>query len=230
MKPQAYEAWYDSPRGQWIGNVEYSLLKSLLQPKPESSLLDIGCGTGHFTRLFAHDTRGLVIGLDPNEEWLSYANARSRNGERYVAGRAEALPFPNQSFDFTVSVTALCFVSGQEQALRELVRVTRRRFVLGLLNRHSLLYLKKGLRGGTGGYEGAHWHTPAEIRALFAAVAVDNLILRTAIVLPRGGAFARAVELCWPQGSLLGGFLAVTGDLTGAQQRLAPHRPHAAGR
>jgi SAM-dependent methyltransferase len=131
MKAQAYEKWYESRRGRWIGVVEYALLKSLLRPDADASLLDIGCGTGHFTRRFARDIRGSVIGLDPNEEWLSYAQSRAESSERYVAGRAEALPFPDRSFDYTVSVTALCFVSDQERAVRELIRVTRRRFALG---------------------------------------------------------------------------------------------------
>jgi SAM-dependent methyltransferase len=214
VTPEAYEAWYDAPRGRWIGGVESNLLESLLRPEQGSSLLDIGCGTGHFTRLFAERVRGPVIGLDPNEEWLKFAKARVAHGERYVAGTAEALPFPDRSFDFTVSVTALCFVSRQEQALRELVRVTRRRFVLALLNRHSLLHLEKGRGDGTGGYQGAHWHTPSEIRTLFASLPVRNIQLRTAVVLPKGDAIGRALEQCWPSRILLGGFLAVGGDPT----------------
>jgi SAM-dependent methyltransferase len=185
----------------------------MLQPDPGSSLLDIGCGTGHFTRLFARDLQGFAIGLDPDAVSLTYANSHAADGERYVAGLAEALPFPDRSFDFTASVTALCFISRQEQALRELVRVTRRRFVLGLLNCHSLLHLQKGRGGGTGGYRGAHWHTPSEIRELFAPLPVNNLRLRTAIVLPQGSAFSKAVEQCWPRRLLLGGFLAVSGEI-----------------
>lgn len=217
MKPEAYEAWYDSPRGQWIGSVECALLESMLKPEPGSSLLDIGCGTGHFTRLFAKDIRGRVIGLDPNEDWLTYAHKHALHGEQYVAGLAESLPFPDRSFDFTASVTAFCFVSREEQALRELVRVTRRRFVLGLLNRYGLLYLQKGRKGGTGGYHGAHWHTPSEIRALFARLPVANLRLQTAIVLPPSAAIGRAVERFWPERILLGSFLAASGEPTGAQ-------------
>ena len=182
MKPDVYEAWYSSPRGQWIASTEYSLLKSLLRPTSGCSLLDIGCGTGHFTRLFARETKGVVIGLDPSEEWLSYAQAHSEYHERYVLGRAEELPFANESFDCAVSVTALCFIDDKVQALRELARVTRRRFVLGLLNRHSLLYLEKGCRGGSGGYKGAHWYTAEEIRDLFAQVPIDSTVLRTAVV------------------------------------------------
>lgn len=219
VKPEAYEAWYDSLRGRWIGALEYSLLRSLLRPAPESSVLDIGCGTGHFTRLFAQQTTGLVVGVDPNEGWLSYANAHSGNKEFYVAGRAEALPFPDQSFDFTVSVTALCFVSDQQHALRELVRVTRRRFVLGLLNRYSLLYLDKGRKGAPVDTR-VIGITPLEVRALLRSAAVDNVVLRSAIVLPWGTKFARAVETNWPQTILLGGFLAVSGDLPGALRGL----------
>lgn len=216
MKPETYDAWYQTPRGQWIGATEYSLLNSLLGPTHGSSLLDIGCGTGHFTRMFARKTNGLVVGLDPNEEWLAYARGHSVDRELYVAGRAEALPFADQSFDCTLSVTALCFIADQLQALREMVRVTRRRFVLGLLNRHSILYLEKGRYGGSGGYEGAHWHTAAEIRALLARLAVENVQLRTAVVAPGGGVIAQAIESMWPRGILLGGFLAVSGDLGGA--------------
>ena len=230
MKAQAYEAWYESRRGRWIGAVEYALLRSLLRPEADASLLDIGCGTGHFTRLFARDIRGPVIGLDPNEEWLSYAQSRAESSERYVTGRAEALPFPDRSFDYTVSVTALCFVSDEERAVRELIRVTRRRFALGLLNRHSLLYFQKGRQGGTGGYKGAHWHTAAEIRSLLARVAVTRLQIRTGVVLPVGGAFARAADRCWPQRVPLGGFLAVMGDLTGVQEAPAPAGPRVPGR
>lgn len=216
MKPQDYEAWYRSPRGQWIGATEYALLKRLLRPGRGASLLDAGCGTGHFTRLFARDVQGAVVGIDPNEEWLSYARAQARYGESYVAARAEALPFPDRAFDFAVSVTALCFISDQQRALRELLRVTRKRFVLGLLNRRSLLYLQKGRGGGTGAYAGAHWHTGTEVRALLQSLPVGKVALRTAIILPQATPFARALESRWPRWARLGGFLAVAGEVAGA--------------
>jgi ubiquinone/menaquinone biosynthesis C-methylase UbiE len=193
-------------------------------PTSEGSLLDIGCGTGHFTRLFARETKGVVIGLDPSEEWVSYARAHSGYHERYVVGKAEELPFADQSFDCAVSVTALCFINDKLQALRELARVTRRRFVLGLLNRYSLLYIEKGRKGGSGGYKGAHWHTAAEIRDLMAQVRIEGTVLRTAVVAPGGSLFGRAVERFWPPCILVGGFLAVTGSLSNAQRAAPPDR------
>ncbi len=216
MKPDDYEAWYRSPRGQWIGATEYALLRRLLHPERGGSLLDVGCGTGHFTRLFAQDVRGAVVGIDPNREWLCYAREQGRHGESYVAARAEALPFPDRAFDFALSVTALCFVSDQKQALRELLRVTRKRFVLGLLHRDSLLYLQKGRGGGAGAYAGAHWHTAREVRELLEGLPVGQVVLRTAIVLPQATPFAQRLESRWPWWMRLGGFLAVAGEVVDA--------------
>ena len=231
MKPEDYDVWYQTPRGRRIGETEYSLLKSLLRPEPGSSLLDIGCGTGHFTRLFARDIQGSVVGIDPNEEWLSYARSHAASGEGYVVARAEALPFPDRAFEFSVSVTALSFVRDQEQALRELIRVTRRRFVLGLLNRRSLLYFQKGRGGGTGGYYGAHWHTASEVRALFESLPVTRVVMRAAILLPRAPApFAKALESLWPRSVLWGGFLAVAGDVFGAAPNITSQSTPASGR
>ena len=214
VNPASYEAWYRTPRGRWIGQAEYALLRSMLRPAPGASLLDIGCGTGYFTRRFASEAGGPVIGLDPDRAWLRYAQQHAAHREQYVAGRAEALPFPDGSFDYTVSVTAFCFVSDPQQALRELARVTRRRFVLGLLNRHSLLYLQKGRRGGSGGYRGARWHTPAEARALLRAIPAANTRVRSAILMPGGHRLARITEAACPRALPLGGFLTVAGDLT----------------
>jgi hypothetical protein len=56
---EACDSWYRTPRGKWIGGTEFRLLRALLRPERCESLLDVGCGTGHFTRRFALD-----LGLD----------------------------------------------------------------------------------------------------------------------------------------------------------------------
>jgi len=221
MKAEDYDAWYETPRGRWIGEAEYSLLWSLLQPELGTSLLDIGCGTGYFTRLFARDTQGFMVGIDPNKDWLAYARTQAAGAETFAAARAEALPFPDHAFDCTISVAALCFIADQAQALREIIRVTRRRFVLGLLNRRSLLYLEKGRAGGTGGYRGAYWHTASEVRTLLQALPVGRLTFRSAIFLPQGTPFARTLELLLPRSVLWGSFLAVAGDVSGGAPDMA---------
>ena len=158
MTPQEYDTWYATPRGRWIGNTEFELLWRELDPEPHESLLDVGCGTGWFTRRFA--ASGLAVtGLDVDPDALAFARLQSVDAISYVEGDARCLPFPERSFDHVTSIAALCFVDRWPQAIAEIVRVSRRRFVLGLLNRHSLLWLDKRKDGGKGAYHGAHWHT-----------------------------------------------------------------------
>jgi SAM-dependent methyltransferase len=216
MTPEQYDAWYETPRGRWIGETECRLLEALLAPAPGESLLDIGCGTGYFTRHFAQRSLS-VTGVDIDPAMIEFARAHAAAGERYTAGDAGALPFPDRSFDLCVSVTALCFVADERRAVAELLRVTRRRFAIGLLNRRSLLCFDKGRGGGRGAYHGAHWHTRGEIAALFEGLPATGLTFRSAILIPWGWRIAAAVDSIAGSRSSWGGFLAVAGEAVPAK-------------
>lgn len=206
--PSTYEAWYDTPRGHWIGATEYALAERELAATRGETLLDVGCGTGWFTRRFA--AAGLAVtGLDTNAAWLAFARAHSGPGIRWMAGDAQRLPFADASFDYAVSIAALCFVADERRAVAEIVRVTRRRFAIGWLNRNSLLYRQKA---GSGAYRGAAWHTPQQVRAFFHDQPVTNLKLTSAVFLPGGGMTARAVEYLLPNRLPWGALLIAAGD------------------
>lgn len=211
MDAGAYDAWYQTPRGAWIGETEFRLLRQQLRPERGESLLDIGCGTGYFIRRFAGELGLETVGLDPNARWLDFARAHGAGTERYCIGSAESLPFFDCSFDYTVSVTALCFVDDFRQAVREMLRVTRKRFAIGLLNRHSLLYLQKGSHGGSGAYRGAHWHSASEVRAMIAGLPVADIALRSAVYLPHASGMERAAERVIPSRLLIGAFFVAAG-------------------
>ena len=212
MTPAEYDAWDRTPRGSWIGETEYRLLRQALAPGPGATVLDVGCGTGYFTRRLAGDGLG-VTGIDSSPAMIRYAQSRRRSGEAYVVGDARNLPFPDQCFDYCVAITSLCFIREQGQAVAEMVRVTRRRIALGLLNRHSLLYWQKGGHGGRGAYRGAHWHSAREVRQLLGGFGLGNVVIRSAIVLPNGGSMAQRIETVMPGSLPLGGFLLAVGDL-----------------
>jgi ubiquinone/menaquinone biosynthesis C-methylase UbiE len=211
-----YDAWYRTPRGRWIGDVEYRLLHRMLGPGTGTTLLDVGCGTGYFTRRFAQDAGLRVTGLDPNPDWLDYARAHGGPNEAYIAGDALELPFPDAAFDFVISVTALCFIQDQRRALQEITRVARKRFALGLLNRNSILYGQKGRDGGIGAYRGAHWHTMSEIGDLLRDLAVRDVVVRTAVFVPSAGVIAKVIEQLAPNALPWGAFIAVAGSLFAA--------------
>ncbi len=213
MNPADYDAWYATARGRWIGETEYALAARALAARPGDSLLDVGCGTGWFTRRAAADGF-FATGLDPNPDWLGYARAHSSPALSWVEGDARDLPFADASFDHVLSIAALCFVDDERQAVAEAVRVARHRFAIGWLNRASLLYWQKGRHGGSGAYRGARWHNTREVRALFSGLPVQNLTLRSAIFLPSGTGWATWLERGVPQVLPWGGLLLVSGEKT----------------
>ena len=212
MDAAEYDAWYQTPHGSWIGDIEFRLLTELLAPEEGETLLDVGCGTGYFARRFARECGQSVVGLDPNPAWLRFARSKTAAGEAYIAGNGVALPFPDRSFDRSIAIASLCFVKDQRRFMNEMVRVTRKRFAIGLLNRAGPLYRQKGRHGGSGAYRGAHWHTAAEIRALLDGLPVANLVIRTGVFLPSGGWPGRWAERVLPRCLPWGSFLVAAGD------------------
>jgi len=205
MNPGEYEAWYQTARGSWIAGHEFGLMRRLLDPLAGATLLDVGCGTGHFSRRFA--AAGLrVTGLDPDPAMLDYARGLG-GGVDYLRGTATALPLADDAYDYVTAVTSLCFVADWSRALREMWRVARRAVLLGLLNRRSLLYRQKH---GRGAYRGARWDTAAEAGSWMQSLEpAPRVTARSAIFLPGGGLIARVSEVILPSGLLWGGFLAV---------------------
>jgi ubiquinone/menaquinone biosynthesis C-methylase UbiE len=213
MDSENYDNWYKTARGQWIGRCETNLLFDALNPQSGESLLDVGCGTGFFTRKMGYRTNGNIIGVDINKNWIEYARQHESGTASYAVADAVMLPFRNAAFDMTISVTALCFIPLIEVAIKEIIRVTRRKFAIGLLNRHSFLWIQKGRGGGAGAYKGACWYTFNEAKSLFMGLPVKNLIGQTAVNIPTGGKFARSFEKYFSATFSIGAFILVSGEV-----------------
>jgi len=132
-----YQRWYETAGGRRKARAEQALAGRLLLAFPDSrSVLEVGCGTGHFTRwLAAAGYRS--VGLDRSPAMLG--EFRRENPEiPALQGDALALPLGEGAVDLVLFVTTLEFVPDPLQALREAVRISRRGVILLVLNRTSL--------------------------------------------------------------------------------------------
>ena len=102
----------------------------LAAPQPNESLIEIGCGSGALLRRIVRRTgMARVVGLDVNSFLLKEARALIAEeglGDRVELreGSAEAIPFPDNSFDIAFSSTVMEEVDA-DRMLAEMARITR---------------------------------------------------------------------------------------------------------
>jgi ubiquinone/menaquinone biosynthesis C-methylase UbiE len=93
-----------------------------------SRVLDVACGPGIVAEALAPGT-GEVVGCDMTPEMLEKARERCAkaglDNTRFTPGRAEALPFPDASFDVVVSRSAVHHFPDPPAAFREMARVVK---------------------------------------------------------------------------------------------------------
>jgi ubiquinone/menaquinone biosynthesis C-methylase UbiE len=108
----------------------FRTLIDLIAPHPGEAILDIGCGAGSLDRLLAQRLGGAnpITAIDVNPFWLREAEALAAEdglGDmRFLPGNAEAVPFPDGSFDAVFSVTVLEECDA-DRAIAEMIRVVR---------------------------------------------------------------------------------------------------------
>src|SRR5205823_607021 len=100
-------------------------------PRPGEAILDVGCGSGALDRQLAKWLGGSnpITAIDLNSYWLREAEALAAEeglagAIRFEPGNAEALPFPDVSFDAVFSVTVIEECDA-DRAIVEMTRVAK---------------------------------------------------------------------------------------------------------
>jgi ubiquinone/menaquinone biosynthesis C-methylase UbiE len=161
-----YEAWFD--RNEHAYKAELHAVK--LQLADVGRGIEIGVGTGRFAAPL-----GIKYGIDPSAAMLRMAN---RNGIESIRGVAEHLPFADESFDFALMVTTICFLDDVQASLREAYRVIRYGgyFVAGFIDKTSPVgqryqeHKKESLF-----YKAASFHSSEEVAELLSRAGFVDL-------------------------------------------------------
>ena len=140
--PDVDNSWYDALGDRWwdergpvralheVNPVRLAYFLGVLGELRRRRVLDLGCGGGLMTEPYAR-AGAVAVGLDPSRPSLRaarrHAQARALKPfpPQYVAARAEALPFPDASFDAVCSADSLEHLANLPAALDECARVLR---------------------------------------------------------------------------------------------------------
>jgi ubiquinone/menaquinone biosynthesis C-methylase UbiE len=164
-----YESWYNTPAGRAHDGEQKDLVRRFL-PRVEQGarLLDVGCGTGHWSRFFA----GLgfeVVGIDVSLEMIAVARSAVEDGCRFVVADAHKLPFADPAFDLVTAMVVLEFVGDAERVLAEMARCARSpgHLVVGALNETSPLNRDR-IAEGKEPYRSGRMFTASELGRLLS--------------------------------------------------------------
>lgn len=120
-------AAYERMMGTWSRSVGEVFLDWLAPPR-DARWVDVGCGTGAFTRLVLERCApSRVEAFDPSEQQVAHARTLSAASPQasFRVGDAMAAPCPDASFDVAVMALVIFFVPDAPRGVAEMVRMVR---------------------------------------------------------------------------------------------------------
>lgn len=88
-------------------------------------IVDIGCGDGHFTNIYFHETNpAYMVGLEPAPKAVDVARKNAIDGKlEFVVGDGHSLPWADDSFDLAMIHAVLHHDDIPEKTIAEALRV-----------------------------------------------------------------------------------------------------------
>lgn len=170
---ERYDDWYQTPLGTQVDKDQKKIIFHLADLQPGDVMLDFGCGTGNYS-LAAARCGAVVTGVDLSAGMLAEARKKAEAEKLKISWLNKDfsnLPFPKETFDLVLSVTALEFFADPRGALLEAMRVLKPggRLIAGVLNAESSwgdIYRKEAAANPASIFAAARLYTAAELQAL----------------------------------------------------------------
>lgn len=131
MSEEPHSAGYLGEQRDFLWNADFlELMAKRLKFDEVKSVLDVGCGIGHWGQILStvlpEDSN--IIGVDREPEWVKQAQERVKplkHRFHYQEGSAQHLPFADDQFDMVTCQTVLMHVPDVMEVLNEMKRVLK---------------------------------------------------------------------------------------------------------
>ncbi|SRR5690554_212726 len=159
---EEYDQFYQTDQGKAVDKAEKAVIGDLLLQVHSKEMLELGCGTGHWTAFFSK--RGFrVTAVDQSEAMLKQARKKAIPNVEWLRADAAHLPYPDRRFDLITAITLFEFAAHREALFHEIDRLLRPGgfLIVGWLNLLSEIGRQKK---NSSTFSRATLYTPAEIR------------------------------------------------------------------
>ncbi len=128
------ESFFGDYRDFWWNDDFLNQMAQRLSLVQHHSVLDVGCGQCHWTKIIASliGRPATITGIDNEPKWVSGKNKLDKDFQQLgiekfelIEGSAEKLPFDNESFDLVTCQTLLIHLKKPAKALKEMKRVLK---------------------------------------------------------------------------------------------------------
>lgn len=165
-----YDQWYKTPLGnKYDGEEKAAVLEFIPPAKPGDRLLEVGCGTGHWSGFFS--SLGYeVAGVDISQSMIRNARKKDLEKTSFIVSNASSLPFEKASFNIVTAMATLEFISNTGSAVAEMLRCTKSdgSVIIGTLNKLAPINLDRIVKNKEP-YASAHLFSPDELRHFLAS-------------------------------------------------------------
>ncbi|MCF6240957.1 MAG: class I SAM-dependent methyltransferase [Bacteroidales bacterium] len=139
-----YDDYYQSDFGKKIDELEKAIIEKFLKNLSIKEILEIGCGTGHWTEFFVQ--KGFSVkAMDISDKMLAVAKSKNMKNTYFFQGDALNLSIENESVENIIAITSLEFTGNQQKAFDEIYRILKPRgyFICAGLNETSEFWKDK---------------------------------------------------------------------------------------
>ncbi|MEI3607057.1 class I SAM-dependent methyltransferase [Pseudogracilibacillus sp. SE30717A] len=144
--------------------IEQPAIKSIVPNMKGKSVLDLGCGDGHFSKYCIENGAKKVIGIDISTNMIE--RAKKINGDKhieYICVPMEDLKLTNQQFDLVISSLSIHYVEDYSALIRNINRLLKSNGEFIFSTEHPIVTARKGT---------SHWISTEENNKLHWAL--DN--------------------------------------------------------
>lgn len=181
-----YDQWYQTRHGRIYDKVEKRTIDKILSKEKKGlAVLEVGCGTGHWSRYFS-DKGSDVTGIDMSAEMIKIARQKNIPNSRFEVADGRNLPFEKESFDLAVAITVLEFTTEPDKIISEMVRCIKKShgsLVIGVLNAQNKYNQKRKNEPGSV-YASANLFSTKQIYRILSAFGKVKL-LTTGFIPPK---------------------------------------------
>ncbi|MDM5360384.1 class I SAM-dependent methyltransferase [Peribacillus sp. ACCC06369] len=140
--------------------VEQPSIKSTISNLKGKSILDLGCGTGHFSRYCIENGASKVLGVDISRNMIEQAK-KDNNHEKidYMCIPIEDLDLPNQKLDLIISSLAIHYIEDYPNLIKKINGLLKKNGEFIFSTEHPIVTARKEMDNWIHDNEGVklHW-------------------------------------------------------------------------